>query len=199
MSYIRTTWTNFIEQTHNDAIEAGRASPWESVALETESLGRRVGSNQNIFPVTDIFQMLLNYDVEKFHTLGESGSIEDAGSSVENPIDWPIDIFFRLNAPIENLVSVIEALWYAREAPFASRGGRKLLAKWLVVVVDKWHAATRRSDEPYGGTENALGLSDVLRVVAESGDFGAVGATAEDREWADKLRVVRGKVEEALR
>jgi nuclear pore complex protein Nup155 len=200
MAHIRTTWTNFIEQTHVAAVDSRRASPWELVALETESLGRRVGSNQNIFPVTDIFQLLLHYDVDKFRSIGEDGNITgERTPEAENPIEWVIDIFFRLGAPIENLVSVVEAMWYAKDVPFNSRHGRKLLAKWLVVIVEKWWAATRREEEPFGGTENALGLADVLRVVAESGDFGGAGASGEDREWGDRLRVVRGRVEEVLR
>ena len=200
IGFIRTTWGNFIEQTHNDAVDQGRNSPWEAVSIETETLGRRVGTNQNIFPVTDVFQMLLQYDVEKYRPIGDSGNIEPGPNpAVDNPIDWPIDVFIKLNAPLENLISVLEAMWYARDQPFNSRAGRKLLAKWLVVVVEKWHTLTRRDEEPFGGAENTLGLSDLLRVVAESGDFAAVGNAADDAAWAERLRLIREKVEEALR
>lgn len=200
MAYIRTTWGNFIEQTHNDAVDQGRVSPWESVAIETETLGRRVGTNQNIFPVTDVFQMLLQYDVEKYRPIGDTGNIEPAPNApADNPIHWPIDIFIKLKAPLENLVSVLEAMWYARDPPFGSRAGRKLLAKWLITVVEKWHTITQRDEEPFGGSENTLGLSDLLRVVAESGDFVAAGNAADDAAWAERLRQIREKVEEALR
>lgn len=196
LSTIRNTWQLFIEQIHNDAVAEGKASPWESVAIETETLGRRVGTNQNIFPVSDVFQLLLHYDVEKYRT-APSGVIDPEAT---DPVAWPIDVFAKLHAPFENLVSVLEAMWYAREQPFNSRNGRKLLAKWLVCVVEKWWEESRRSGEPFGSAENALGLSDLLRVIVESGDFTAgAGSAAEDAEWAERLRVIRVRADEIVR
>jgi nuclear pore complex protein Nup155 len=110
-----------------------------------------------------------------------------------------MDVFIKLHAPYENLVSVLEAMWYAREHPFNSRNGRKLLAKWLVSVVERWWETSRRAGEPFGSAENALGLSDLLRVVVESGDFSAQGSTALDAEWADRLRVIRVRADEIVR
>ena len=188
-----------MNQTHLDAVEENTIRPWERVAIETEALGRRVGTNQNIFPVIDVFQLLLRYDVDHYRNVNPETHQLELAPDGQHPIDWHIEIFFRLNAPIENLVSILEAMWYARDAPYNSRAGRKLLAKWLVTVVEKWYAATQRSDEPFGSPENALGLSDVLRVVAESGDFAAAGATPEDAIWAEKLRAVRVVVEEVAR
>ncbi|KAL1598868.1 hypothetical protein SLS60_008011 [Paraconiothyrium brasiliense] len=195
LSTIRNTWQLFIEQTHNEAVAEGKASPWEAVAIETETLGRRVGTNQNIFPVSDVFQLLLQYDVEKYRQ-GPSGNIDPDNN---HPPAWPIDIFVKLHAPFENLVSVLEAMWYARDHPFNSRNGRKLLAKWLVCVVEKWWENSRRSGEPFGSTENALGLSDLLRVVMESGDFVAAGSGADDAQWVERLRVIREKADEIVR
>lgn len=193
LSTIRNTWSNYIEQVHDEAVAAGKSSPWESVAIETETLGRRVGTNQNIFPVSDVFQLLLHYDVKTYRTAPSGGIDADAPA---DPVSWPVDVFARLHAPFENLVAVLEAMWYAREQPFNSRNGRKLLAKWLVCVVERWEAESRRAGEPFGSAENALGLSDLLRVVVESGDFGGV---AGDAEWAERLRGVRVRADEVAR
>ncbi|KAJ4291851.1 hypothetical protein N0V90_009747 [Kalmusia sp. IMI 367209] len=192
---IRNTWKMFIEQIHNEALAEDIALPWEMVAVQVETLGRRVGTNQNIFPVPDVFQLLLHYDVE-YYRQDLAGNNSNAPVLADTNIQWPIDIFVKLNAPYENLVSTLESMWYGRETPFNTRSGRKLLIKWLVCVVEKWWDVSRRSGEPFGGPDNALGLVELLRVLVDSGDL---AGQPDDAVWAERLRVVRERADGALR
>jgi nuclear pore complex protein Nup155 len=87
-------------------------------------------------------------------------------------------------------------MWYAQEQPFQHRTNRKLLIKWMIYTVEQWREVSRRQGASFGGSENAIGLADCLRVVLGSGDL--VGAS-DDAMWAERGRVIRGYVEEAAR
>lgn len=187
---IRHTWTNLIDQVHRIALKDRQSAPWESVALKVEEIGRRVNLNENVFPVNIVLQLLLQYDLG-FYTHDPQNATQTL--ALNTNLTWPIDVLVRLNAPFESLVATLESLWYAQEHPFAGRN-RKLLVKWLVYAVEQWDVVSRRTGAHFGGVENAIGLSDLLRVVLGSEILGR-----EDREWADRARNVKATVDEAAR
>ncbi|KAF2684341.1 nucleoporin-domain-containing protein [Lentithecium fluviatile CBS 122367] len=192
---IRHTWSNVIEQSHRKAVSETQTAPWESVALQVEDIGRRVNLSETIFPVTTVLQLLLQYDVLKYtHDPLSLGS--DANKLLCSNLTWPIDIFVKLGAPFEALIATLEAMWYAQEDPFNNRTHRKLLVKWMIYTVEQWYDVSKRQGQAFGGAENAIGLADCLRVVLGSGDLQGSG---DDAVWAEKGRLVRGKVEEAAR
>jgi len=165
------------------------------VAYQVENIGRRVNLNENVFPVNIVLQILLQYDIT-FYT-------HDGRNNTGNTLlrcdhfSWPIDVFIKLNAPFEILVSTLEALWYAQEHPFGGRN-RRLLVKWLVHSVEQWHAASKRQGGyPFGGNENAVALSDLLRVVLSANDIGR--ETTQDQDWNERGRLIKEKVDEAAR
>ncbi|KAF2714183.1 nucleoporin-domain-containing protein [Pleomassaria siparia CBS 279.74] len=190
---IRSTWTNLVEQIHRNAVEEKQGSPWELVSLKVEDIGRRVSLSENVFPVNIVLQILLQYDLT-FYTHEPNQRATNADNTLLrcDNLRWPIDVFVRLNAPFESLVSTLEALWYAQEHPFGGRN-RKMLVKWLIYTVEKWHEGSRRSGQQFGGAENAIALSDLLRTIVGASDIGT--ASLEDREWNERGREVRAKVE----
>jgi len=165
------------------------------VAYTVENIGRRVSLNENVFPVSIVLQILLQYDLT-FYTHDPSLLRNGANQNLLlcSNLQWPIDIFVKLNAPFEGLVSTFEALWYAQEYPFSGRN-RKQLVKWLIHTCEKWAEISRRQGPPFGGEANAVGLSDLLRIVVGGNDLGR--ETLEDKQWTEKGREIREKVDRA--
>lgn len=191
---IRSTWTNLVEQTHRNAVDEDNASPWQMVSYTVESIGRRVSLNENVFPVNIVLQILLQYDITFYTHDGRNNA--DNTLMVCTNLRWPIDVFVKLGAPFESLVSTLEALWYAQEHPFGGRS-RKLLVKWMIYTVEQWRDVSRRQGQAYGSIENAIGLADLLRIVVGANDIGR--ETAEDQEWNERGRMVREHVDAAAR
>jgi len=160
-----------------------------------ERLGRRVNLSENIFPVNIVLQMLLQYDVLNY-THDPSSLGHNANLLLCSNLTWPIDVFIKLGAPFEALIATLEAMWYAQEQPFKATGNRKLLLKWMIYTVEQWRDSSRRQGAPFGGSENAIGLADCLRVLLANGELSGGG---DDATWAERGRVVRGYVEEAAR
>jgi nuclear pore complex protein Nup155 len=87
-------------------------------------------------------------------------------------------------------------MWYAQEQPFKVKSNRKLLLKWMIYTVEQWRDVSRRQGALFGGSENAIGLADCLRVLLGSEEL---QGSRDDAAWAERGRVVRGYVEEAAR
>lgn len=173
--------------------------------MKVEDIGRRVNLNENVFPVNIVLQLLLQYDVTFYtHDVSTAGRAAAARDLlICSNLLWPIDVFVKLNAPFELLVATLEAMWYAQETPFNTRSARKLLIKWMIYTVEQWYEESRRQGALFGGSENAIGLADCLRVVLGSGELGGEQGqqrpTQDDLNWMEKGRVVREVVEEAAR
>lgn len=191
---VHNTWTNLIDQTHRNALEDGHAAPWELIAMKTQDLGHRVNLNESVFPVNVVLQLLLQYDLE-FYT-HDANTAATEGLTLNNNLTWPIDVFLRLNAPFESLVSTLEALWYANEPPFRARNNHKMLVKWMIYTIEQWAAVSRRSGALFGGPENAIGLSDLLRKILGGNDF---GRDMDDQTWIVKARDLATMADEAAR
>lgn len=198
---VRSTWTNYIDQLHKEAVEEGQQAPWERIATNVERIGHRVDLNENVFPVQLLLQALLQYDLATY--THESGATR-RGSNPLNAdshlipcasITWPIDIFIRVGAPFEILVATLEALWYAHEPPFQGRN-RRMLVKWLIYTVEQWGQASNRQGPLFGGEENAIGLAECLQaIVLSSNELDR--KSSDDQKWLERGRVVREAVEAA--
>jgi nuclear pore complex protein Nup155 len=70
-----------------------------------------------------------------------------------------------------------------------------LIIKWTVYTTEQWRDVSRRQGALFGGSENAIGLADCLRVMMGSGEL----REAADAEWQERGRVVAGVVDEAAR
>lgn len=173
-------------------------NPWEMVALKVEEIGRRTSLNDNVFPVNVVLQLLLQYDLEFYtHEATQRNGPSNANDrrAPNSNLTWPIDVFLKLNAPFEILVATLEALWYAQEQPFTGRN-RKLLVKWLIYLIEQWEASSRRTGAVFGGAENAIGLSELLRIVLGSD---VLGRDIDDQNWISRARDIASHVEEAAR
>jgi len=137
--------------------------------------------------------LLLQYNIE--FCIHDANAPNGQNLALNANLTWPIDVFIRLNAPFETLVSTLEALWYAQEHPFVGRS-RKLLVKWIIYTVEQWGVVSRRTGALFGNPENAIGIADVLRVVLGSD---ALGRDVDDQAWILRARDVSTTVDEAAR
>jgi nuclear pore complex protein Nup155 len=193
---IRSTWTNLVEQIHQQAIEANNQSPWELVAITVENIGRRVNLSENVFPVQQLVPLLLDYDLRYYtHDTASSRNASEQKFYCAS-ITWVLDIFIKLGCAFEPMIGTLEGLWYSQEAPFGGRN-RKLLVKWIIYLVEEWGKISSRQGLPFGGEENAIGLADCLRVVLGANEIGR--ETVEDRTWLERGRAVRELVEGVAR
>jgi nuclear pore complex protein Nup155 len=163
--------------------------------MRVEEIGHRTNQNENVFPVNIILQLLLQYDIEFYthDTNPRGGSAQELSPNAN--LQWPIDVFTRLNSPFEYLVATLEALWYAQEPPFTGRN-RKLLVKWIIYLLEEWAVSSRRTGALFGGPENAIGLADLLRVVLGSD---VLGREIDDQAWIQRAREIAATVDEAAR
>jgi nuclear pore complex protein Nup155 len=155
--------------------------------MRVEEIGHRTNQNENVFPVNIILQLLLQYDIE-FYTHETSQRNLSAGSAQDLApnanLQWPIEVFTKLNSPFEYLVATLEGR------------NRKLLVKWIIFLVEEWAASSRRSGALFGGPENAIGLADLLRVVLGSD---VLGREVDDQAWIQRAREIAATVDEAAR
>jgi nuclear pore complex protein Nup155 len=212
---VQSTWTNLIEQIHTGELakieqEQDFVNPYQLVAEEVREIGRRVNLSENVFPIAVLLQLLLKYHVEFYgpnaNPTGGRGNVFRAVARAEDapeliaPSEWVIDTFISLQAPFETIIATLESIWFAQEYPFSSTRSRKMLVKWIIYTSEKWAEQSRRQgNELFGGLENAVGLAECLRNVLSDGLLDAPGGDRDDKEWAERGRIVRDLVEEEIR
>lgn len=199
---IRSTWSNIIEQAHRKAVEEGTTA-WENVSLVVETLGRRVNMNENIFPVNIVLQLLLEYHLTTYTTNANEPALITSARNTEallyispDRITWPLDTLIQLNAPFEYLVASLESFWYSHEHPFDTTRNKKELTKYIIYTTEAWANVSVRSGLPFGGEENSLGLSELLKLVTEEGVLSRDGG--EEGQWLERGRVVRVLVDRVV-
>lgn len=176
LSNIRATWQNLLEQTH-EAATLQNQRPWEVVAETVRELGARLHLSDTTFNIPTVLPLLETYAFTHQRGVG--------------PQTWVVDVFLDLLVAHDQIVAVLESVFYNNEAPFVGRQ-RKWIAHDLVHVVDAWfNESTRGGGYAFGGVENAAMVQELLRVVEESGCL--------EREWMGLAVDLRARIEMVLR
>lgn len=176
LSNIRATWQNLLEQKHESATVQNQR-PWEVVAEAVRELGARLNLSDTTFNIPTVVPLLETYAFTHQRGVG--------------PETWVVDVFVELGVAHEQLVAVLESIFYNNEAPFVGRH-RKHIADDLVHVVDSWFAdSTRGGGYAFGGVDNAAMVQELLRVLEGSGTL--------DREWMALAVDLRARIEQLLR
>ncbi|EKG15569.1 Nucleoporin [Macrophomina phaseolina MS6] len=177
LANIRATWQNLLEQTH-EAAELNNQRPWEAVAETVRELGARLNLSDTTFNVPTVLPLLETYAFT--HQRGARASPT-----------WVVDVFLDLGVAYDQLVSVLESIFYNNEAPFVGRS-RRTIANHLVHVVEVWfNESTRGGGYAFGGVENAAMVQELLRVVEESGVL--------ERDWMGVAVDLRARIAMVLR
>ncbi|KAL1613916.1 hypothetical protein SLS54_010193 [Diplodia seriata] len=176
LSNIRATWQNLLEQTHESATVLNQR-PWEVIAETVRELGARLDLSDTTFNISTVLPLLETYAFTHQRGIG--------------PQTWVVDVFMDLSVPHDQIVAVLESVFYNNEAPFVGRQ-RKWIAHDLVHVVDAWfNDSTRGGGYAFGGVENAAMVQELLRVVEESGCL--------ESEWMGLAVDLRARIEMVLR
>ncbi|KAK4161083.1 Non-repetitive/WGA-negative nucleoporin C-terminal-domain-containing protein [Cladorrhinum sp. PSN259] len=165
---IAETWEQLISQVHFDteeklavwnAIQAGEQVPpgvtaptgepplpYESVALQIQTIAHRTSLDSLVFPVDKLFPTVCAYAVEN----GQDASIG------ADPC-WPVLLFLNLQVPHQLITQVLENILNSQEVPFVGRR-RKAVAQWVACVVDAWVREVERRGVISKGRDSAIGV-----------------------------------------
>ena len=107
------------------------------------------------------------------------------------PPTWVVDMFLDLGVSEDVLVFTLESMYYGDEAPFKGRHRRPLVVDLLAVTKRWFHSSSLMGMRGlFGGEENALAVSNLLRELAETG---------LDRELREECEALRGRIESSFR
>ncbi|KAI1076826.1 nucleoporin-domain-containing protein [Whalleya microplaca] len=206
---ISQTWSNLIQQTHDEiaeqwtAFNAERRSrgaqvgesppqPYEKLVTQIEDICHRASNDSFIFPVPTLLPEVGRYALEN----GQDGRI---GADA----NWPVAAFLSLGVSHDLVVRVLEAAFEAQEVPFRG-GGRARVAQWIAFAVAQWVRDLSRHGgrpggeaarlEPWVGelvAECDAWVTANLNLIARGGNEGG----AHPGDLQRNLREVRRNVE----
>ena len=108
-----------------------------------------------------------------------------------SPATWVVDTLYDISVPPENLIPVLENIFYTQEEPFKGQRGRNIVGALLVHVAQRWFDdSSRAGGMAFGGEDNAVAVSETLRNVLEQ--------RVLDGETTERARVLRGKIDQVL-
>lgn len=176
LTNIRATWQNLFEQLHDVALHSNQR-PWEVVADKMRELGTRLQLNETVFHIPTVVLLLETYAFQ--YQRGHGGPT------------WVADVFLDLGVPHEQLVAVLESIWYNNEAPFTARA-RRWPAQDLIRVCEAWFdESSRGGGYAFGGVENAAAIIELLSQLQ--------AASLLDQEFLERTIDLRGRIEVVLR
>lgn len=171
-------WTSLINELHARASLPGSdAVPYELIADTVMIQGRRINLSPNVFPITPLVQLLLDYYAENMANFSPSQRY------------WVFDIFLQLSVPYDALIKALETLFVsapARIRPLASIGIYYVLQKW-------YDASVRGGGMLFDGGSIVDEMVELLRQLANSGLLSG----SLDRAGMDEFVLFRTKVEAA--
>jgi nuclear pore complex protein Nup155 len=202
---IRATWDRLIKQIHDRYVREGGDHTGESrmrasyalVAADIESIGRRLGGAEYVFPTRYLLPRLLLHHANVV--------VAEGLATPDN--SWVLDIFTNLDIPYETILHILETCLYSDERPWAPEKNRKLVIKNIIMAAERWITSSAsmavgiegEAALPLGGLENALGLSECLRGVVEESEQQTWLRGPPMAEWRERLADVREKVEYLIR
>ncbi|KAI1185153.1 Non-repetitive/WGA-negative nucleoporin C-terminal-domain-containing protein [Nemania serpens] len=198
---IAQTWTNLIEQTHNDVLERLTAynaelqtpgvapgdyppQPYEALVTQIEEICHRSSKDSFIFPVPTLMPDLCRYALEH----GQDGRI---GADVH----WPINLFLHLDVSHDLVVRVLETMFEAQAVPFRG-GARARLVEWICHAVNLWVRDLGRHGRPEARLEPWVGeLMAECDTWASANVRGTNEGGTDPRDLARVVKEVRRTVE----
>lgn len=182
------TWERYIQSAMDDLSrqqEQGMmtSSLHSMLGVEIETIGRKLGVSEYVFPVRFLLPRLLLQHI----TSGPVG-----GTDLENT--WVLDIFTNLEVPYETIISILESKLWSDEREWQQIERKRVIAWSTVYAAERWYEDTSRGDQlVFGGLDNMVGLDECLREM--QGKRPAV----LDGEWLERARSVRERVETEIR
>jgi len=191
-SQIKNTWSQFLDATHNQAVqqlsstgnEADVALAYELVAEQFREVGGRLKGSEAVFPVPILIEMLERYNISQ-----AQGQQDDESSH------WIPDIFVELETPYELLYDTLETIYLSSATPNARPAERRVLLSDLLYIVERWLQVsyTRAGQTLFGGEQGQMRIEELLVYLTEQQSARQIGEDC----W-QKARGLRGRVEEMV-
>ncbi|KAK5093366.1 hypothetical protein LTR70_004738 [Exophiala xenobiotica] len=191
-SQIKNTWSQFLDATHNQAVqqlsatgnEADVASAYELVAEQFREVGGRLKGSEAVFPIPVLIEMLERYNIQ-----------QTQGQQDEESSHWIPDIFIELESPYELLYDTLETIYLSSATPNARPGERRVILSDLLYIVERWLQVsyTRAGQSLFGGEQGQMRIEELLVYLTEQQNARQIGEDC----W-QRARALRGRVEEMV-
>ncbi|KAI1652950.1 nucleoporin-domain-containing protein [Daldinia decipiens] len=150
---IAQTWSNLIQQTHENVAEQWSAydaerrkrgaqggdpppQPYEVLVGQIQDICHRSSNDSFIFPVPTLLPEICRYAFE---------NAQDRRIAAD--VNWPVIVFLNLGVSFDLVVRVLEQMFEAQEVPF--RGpGRVRIVEWITFAVSQWIRDLNRNGRP---------------------------------------------------
>jgi nuclear pore complex protein Nup155 len=195
---IAATWANLINTVDKTARDAKDATPFQAVASEVQTLGRRLNCSDTTFPIRKLFSLPISNRLLIDKAILLPVLLEYAFKDANEParatlasFTWPIDLLLDLSVAHETLVTVLEDLFYSPEALWTKEKTKSRIAQLLVYTIDAWFDSTARGQGVvFGGDENTIKMLELVKEVIAFRNLG--------REGKEEAERVREKIERVL-
>ncbi|KAJ4153524.1 hypothetical protein LMH87_010008 [Akanthomyces muscarius] len=150
---ISTTWSNLIQQTHDEVISRGEELqpgqaepplPYEAVSSKIQNIAHYTSLDSFVFPIQTLLPELCRYAVayQQDATIGANAM-------------WPVQLFLSLGVSHNMIVQVLENIFDTQDHGFSGMVRNRMI-ELIVFVVNEWAAeARRRGGQANGGTIGA--------------------------------------------
>lgn len=198
-SVIKNTWSQFLDATHNRAVQelnaagnqADVASAYELVAEQFREVGSRLKDSEAVFPIPVLIEMLENYNIRRI----QAGAGADAAQQDDNGMPhWIPDIFIELETPYELLYDTLETIYFSSAQPNTRPAERRVILADLLYVVERWLQVsyTRAGQTLFGGEQGQMRIEELLVLLTEQQNARQIGE--ECWQTARRLRARVGEM-----
>jgi len=191
-SQIKNTWSQFLDATHNQAVqqlrsagdEADVALAYELVAEQFREVGGRLKGSEAVFPVPVLIETLERYNIQQAQA--------QPGEALP---PWIPDIFIELETPYELLYDTLETIYLSSAGPGARPADRSVVLSDLLYIVERWLQVsyTRAGQSLFGGEQGQLRIEELLGFLTEQTTARQIGEDC----W-QRARALRGRVAEMV-
>lgn len=184
------TWTNLIQQTHDQVAEsrenpqssqsAPQPMPYEVVSSKIQNIAHRTSLDSFVFPISTLLPDVCRY---------AASSEQDARVGADPA--WPVQLFLSLGVSHDMVTRVLENVFDTQDFGF-SGSARWRIVELIVYTVNDWVAETRRRGGASKGS-GAIGPSVGELLVRCEGVMPppGQGVNPGGSELADIRRVLR--------
>jgi len=148
---INATWQNLLNQTHNQVDEVPpqqrTMQPYEAVINMIRDMSHRLAGSEMVMNSRLIIPMIEAYAYENNGT---------------GPRNWAVDLFISVQFPFENILTILQSMYYNESPPFIGRS-KKWLASHMLYTVQQWYDdCLRNNARIFGGDAQARDVSLIL-------------------------------------
>lgn len=131
-------------------------------------MARRIGRSESTFSPRILIPMLEKYALEFQFQIG--------------PRIWLPELFIEVGFTYENILSILQDMWYQNIAPFTDRR-RRILSEHILYIIEQWYEECMRANG------RLFGSDDIAKSIVELLDaFASSNLSASDMEMCEEIK-----------